>query len=264
MSSRSSRLHAGHAVALGLLHGPAELLPVSSSGHVAIVPWLLRWEYVELDADLRKAVEVALHAGTAAAILIALRDELRDARVELVALAAAPPALAGYALARPIKDRLGTPGTVAAGLIAGAVAMAVADQRPEMRGAVEAGVRDALWLGAAQACALIPGVSRNGAALTAARMRGFNRAGATRMSRQVALAPITGATLLEGARMRHRLRAIGAPLAAGATAAFISTLASCRLVAREGSLLPFALYRIALATAVLRRRRARALRATAA
>ena len=54
-----------HALALGLLHGPAELLPVSSSGHVTLVPWLLGWPYPELDPELRKAFEVALHAGTA-------------------------------------------------------------------------------------------------------------------------------------------------------------------------------------------------------
>src|SRR3954467_6090263 len=58
------------AIVLGLLHGPAELLPVSSSGHVAVVPWLLGWPYSGLDGELRKAFEVALHAGTAAALLV--------------------------------------------------------------------------------------------------------------------------------------------------------------------------------------------------
>jgi undecaprenyl-diphosphatase len=61
------------------LHGPAELLPISSSGHTELVPWLLRWPYAEMDGDLRKAFEVALHAGTAAALLIGLSDEVADA-----------------------------------------------------------------------------------------------------------------------------------------------------------------------------------------
>jgi undecaprenyl-diphosphatase len=256
MPSSSSRLQLGQAVALGLLHGPAELLPVSSSGHVTILPWLLGWSYVELDEDLRKALEVALHTGTAAALLIGLRDELRGTRLELVALASVFPACAGYALERPIKRHLGTPETVAAGLIAGALAMALADRRPERRRAGDARSSDALWLGAAQACALIPGISRNGATLTAARVRGFTRAGAARLSQQVALAPIAGATLLEGVRVRHRLGAVGPPLAAGAIASFASTLASRPLIARDRPLLPFAVYRIAIATAVLRRRRA--------
>src|SRR5690242_13649658 len=72
-------LSLGQAVALGALHGPAELLPISSSGHIALVPWLLSWDYVNLDSELRKAFEVTLHAGTAAALLITLRDEVGEA-----------------------------------------------------------------------------------------------------------------------------------------------------------------------------------------
>src|SRR5207253_1540743 len=72
-------LKLSHALALGVLHGPAELLPVSSSAHTTLVPWLLGWSYPDLDAELRKAFEVALHAGTAAALLIGLRDEGADA-----------------------------------------------------------------------------------------------------------------------------------------------------------------------------------------
>ncbi len=255
MPSPSNRPSIGQAAALGLLHGPAELLPVSSSGHVTLVPWLLGWEYARLDADVRKAFEVALHAGTAAALAITLRDELRAARPQLVALAAAPPALVGYALEEPIKRRLGTPRTVAGGLLAGALAMALADQRPASRDAEAAGVADALWLGAAQACALIPGVSRNGATLAAARALGFTRTAAAQLSWRVAVAPIAGASLLEAIRVRRRLPALAAPFAAGAGAAFISTLAAGRLAAptdTDRPLAPFALYRIALAAAVLR------------
>ncbi len=64
------------AVALGALHGPAELLPISSSGHIAVVPWLAGWSYRRLDHELRKSFEVALHTGTAAALLISLRGEV--------------------------------------------------------------------------------------------------------------------------------------------------------------------------------------------
>ena len=59
-----------HAVILGLLHGPTELLPISSSAHTTLVPWLAGWPYEELDPRLRKSFEVALHAGTAAALLL--------------------------------------------------------------------------------------------------------------------------------------------------------------------------------------------------
>jgi undecaprenyl-diphosphatase len=67
-----ARLSLRHATALGLAHGPTELLPISSSAHTILIPWLAGWPYVELDPELRKSFEVALHAGTAAALLIDL------------------------------------------------------------------------------------------------------------------------------------------------------------------------------------------------
>ncbi|MDQ3677030.1 MAG: undecaprenyl-diphosphate phosphatase, partial [Actinomycetota bacterium] len=143
------------ALALGLLHGPAELLPVSSSGHVAVVPWLLDWPYQRLDGELRKSFEVALHAGTAAALTIGLRDEVAQAtrgldrrRVQLIVLSFVPPAVVGYVLERPIERRLGTPATIAAGLVIGAAAMAAADVAGGgLRRREDAGALDALALG---------------------------------------------------------------------------------------------------------------------
>lgn len=253
------------ALALGMLHGPAELLPISSSGHIALIPWLLDWDRGDVDPELRKAFEVALHAGTAAALLITLRGEVRDAVSKMsprlaffVALSFVPPALAGYTLERPIERRLGTPGTIAAGLICGSAVMAWADRSPQRRGSVDAGWRDALWLGLAQACALIPGVSRNGATLAAARRREFTRADANRLSRHVALPVIAGATLLKTVRLAKRGLPPGTsgPFAAGAAASFVSTLGSTWLIAqveRDRSLLPYAAYRLVLAGVVVAR-----------
>jgi undecaprenyl-diphosphatase len=274
-SGASCELPVWQAVALGALHGPAELLPISSSGHIAVVPWLLGWDYGQLDDELRKSFEVALHTGTAAALLITLRREVDEAvrglnprRVWLIALSFAPPAVVGYALERSIERHFGTPPTVAAGLVAGAVAMALADRSPQTRAHDQAGALDALWLGVAQACSLIPGVSRNGATLAAARMRRFTRVDANRLSRHAALPVIAGATVLKGWRLHrrgapsgsavpHPLDASGFPfLAAGAGAAFVSTLASTRLIQaleRDSSLLPYAIYRIALAAVIGRR-----------
>jgi undecaprenyl-diphosphatase len=253
------------ALALGALHGPAELLPISSSGHVALIPWLLSWRYGELDDELRKSFEVALHAGTAAALMITLRDEVSEAvrgldsrRLALIALSFAPPAVVGYTLERPIERRLGTPPTIAAGLIAGAVVMAIADRRPQVRRHEEAGAADAFALGLAQACALVPGVSRNGATLAAARLREFTREDANRLSRHVALPVIVGATLLKTVRLRRRGLPPGAGItfAAGAGASFASTLGSTwliRQVERDRSLLPYAIYRVGLGALVLNR-----------
>ena len=267
-SARADLLPLPHAVALGLLHGPAELLPISSSGHVTLVPWLAGWPYPALDPELRKAFEVLLHAGTAAALLVALREEVGEAargadrrRAVLVAGSFGPPAVAGLLLERPIERRLGTPRSIAGGLLLGSAAMALADRLgPSGRSREDAGAVDAVLLGLAQACALVPGASRNGMTLAAARARGFGREDANVLSRHVALPVIVGATALKGVRLARR----GVPpgmagrFAAGAAASFASTLGSTwliRQVERDRSLLPYAAYRAALAAAVLLRGR---------
>lgn len=257
------------ALTLGALHGPAELLPISSSGHIALIPWLAGWEYDDADPELRKAFEVALHAGTAAALLITLHGEVQDAVNAMsprlagqIALSFAVPAVAGYTLERPIERHLGTPATIAAGLVCGSLVMVWADRSPQRRSSLEAGWTDALWLGIAQACALIPGVSRNGATLAAARRRQFTRADANRLSRHVALPVIAGATVLKGVRLAKRglPRGTALPFAVGAGASFVSTLGSTWLihqVERDRSLAPYAAYRLALAGTVVRRLRRR-------
>jgi undecaprenyl-diphosphatase len=256
------RLRLREAVALGALHGPAELLPISSSAHTELVPWLLGWDYARLDPELRKAFEVAVHAGTAAALLIALRDEVAEAvagldrrRIVLLAGSFLPPAAVGLLLERPIEQRLGTPRAIAGGLVAGALALALADAAGATgRHRDDAGVVDAVALGVAQALALVPGVSRNGATLAAARLRGFPRADANALSRHVALPVIGGATVLKTVRLARRGLPPGAAsgLAGGVVAAFASTLASKRLVRDDRALWPFAVYRVVLAAVVHR------------
>ena len=265
MASRRAGL--GRALALGLMHGPAELLPISSSGHVELVPWLLGWEGVSGDPEVRKAFEVALHAGTAAALVVMLREEVvaaaRSASLDsaaVMALSLLPPVIVGFALERPIERYLGRPGTIATGLIAGGAALAWADRSAQARHFDEAEPVDGLWLGIAQACALFPGVSRNGATLTAARLRRFTRVDAERLSRHVALPVIGGATALKCLRLWQRglPEGAGAAFAVGVVASFGSTLASTpliELVERDRPLWPFAAYRVALGSASLRRLR---------
>jgi undecaprenyl-diphosphatase len=294
MPSRQ-RLSTCEAIALGALQGPTELLPVSSSAHTNLIPWLAGRPYPELDPELRKSFEVALHAGAAAALALDMRAELLDSsramslrRAAVIALSLGPPALAGYVLERPIAQRLGGRRSIAAGLIAGALAMACADLRPglgtcpppgrrsrsrsnraggEPRGRrarrhEDAGPRDGLALGLAQAVALIPGVSRNGATLTAARARGFARPDAHTLSWHAGLPVIAGASALKAWRAwRGGIPAGAGPaLAAGSGSAFLSTAASARLLRRRRvstrALLPYALYRCTIAAiALLRLRR---------
>jgi undecaprenyl-diphosphatase len=284
-----------HAVALGLLHGPTELLPLSSSGHTTLVPWLAGWSYGELDPELRKSFEVALHAGTAAALLLrppwaknlskredrtrgSAAHERPAAALRLPALAAIPPALAGYALGGQIERRLGTPGTIAAGLLAGSgatiaaelcasrtssrldVASATAAAGGGSRSAASTNALDGLGLGLAQALALMPGISRSGVTLAAARGRGFSRRDADWLSWRVGLPVIAGAALLKGTRLARAGTSHGLPLplAAGAASAFLSTIASTIVLGpeRRARLLPVcAAYRGALAALVIRRMR---------
>ena len=312
----SLRLSLRQAAALGALQGPTELLPVSSSSHTTLIPWLAGWSYAELDPELRKTFEVVLHAGAAVALAIDMRTELIESaraldrrRAAAIALSLAPPALAGYALEGSIERRLGGPRSIAAGLIVGAVAMALADLRPgqlrrrrapDRRGEAdgspalgarseqEAGPCDGLALGLAQATALIPGVSRNGATLTAARARGFAREDAHALSWHAGLGVILGASALKGARLlwpgadtdgRANADAHADPDKAGACAAdsthtpwaaqavggasaFISTLASAHVLRRQWvntrGLLPYAVYRCTIAAVTLKRLRERA------
>lgn len=277
------RLPLRDALLLGLIHGPTELLPVSSSGHTTLIPWLARWPYLELDAETHKSFEVALHAGTALALALGARREifseignLDRRRGTFFALSLAPPALVGYVFERPIERHLGGPRSIALGLLAGAIAMALADRRepdqsaetgpshrPQLafggvkaargrRVLSEAGPGDGLALGLAQSVALIPGISRNGATLTAARLRGFDRGDSQALSWTVALPVIASASLLKGYRLTRGgvSRSLAVPLTVGAAASFLSTragLAAARGRRRDQSLLPYALYRCALA-----------------
>jgi len=254
---------ARRAIALGVVQGPAELLPVSSSAHIVLVPWLAGWDWEAVDPEVRKSFEVALHAGAAAALLIGQRrligEELRqfDARrALLLALSFLPAAIAGYTLERLIERRLGGPRATAYGLLAGAAAMLAADRRPQRRGRGEATATDGLALGVAQAAALAPGVSRNGVTLAAARWRGFSRDQANLLSRTIALPIIVGATALKGTRLARRgtTPELRRSLAVGVAASFASTLASQRLIGlveRDRALWPYAAYRAGLAAVVL-------------
>lgn len=259
------RIPARRALALGAVQGPAELLPVSSSAHIVLVPWLAGWEWEAIDPEVRKSFEVALHAGAAAALIVGQREliveELRgfDLRAAaILALSFLPAAVVGYKLERPIERHLGGPRATAIGLLGGAAAMLVADTRPQLRGKGEARALDGLAIGVAQAGALAPGVSRNGITLAAARWRRFSRDQANLLSRTIALPIIVGATALKGARLARRgtTPQLRRSLALGVVASFSSTLASQRLielVERDRALWPYAAYRAGLAIVVLKR-----------
>jgi undecaprenyl-diphosphatase len=291
----SARLSLRHALALGLAHGPTELLPISSSAHTILIPFLAGWPYAELDPELRKSFEVALHAGTAAALLVDLRSveshpglravleriaprhtiaatvapsDFPARQAMLIALSFIPPAVVGFTFEQPLQRRLSGLPTIVAGLLLGAAAMALSDARPAdgTRTLEQASARDGLLLGLAQTFALVPGISRRGAVLSAARARGFGRMDSHTLARRTGLPVILGAGALKTGRLLQRGRAadgtpISGALALGGATSFLSTLAATRLLRQgrgaqpAGALWPYSLYRGLLASLVIRRLR---------
>jgi undecaprenyl-diphosphatase len=230
---------------------------VSSSGHLALVPRLLDWDYARLAPEVRKTFEVALHAGSAPALCVAVR---RFGPGELcgLALTLLPPAVVGGLFEGAIERRLSSIASVCAGQVGGGTALLLADLAPQARASPDH--RDHLAVGFAQAAALAPGVSRFGAALSAARLRGLSRSASLRLSLRAALPVTVAAGALKGTRLvtgdlpseLHR------PLAAASAAALLSALASLPLLGlleRRAPLRALALYRVALGLSVLARAR---------
>ena len=203
-----------------LIHGPAELLPVSSSAHA------------ELLGDREGAT--GAHLGSALVMLAVATPSPR--RLGLHLLAGAIPSVLGWRL----RGRTWSP---VPGLLLGSLALALADRRSGWRALSDAGWRDGFWLGVAQACALVPGVSRNGATLVASQMLGFSLREGNRLSREVGV-PVTLGAVAVGGRVSPR------PLALSFLATLVS-LPLLRLVDR-GPLWPWAVYRCGLALALMR------------
>jgi undecaprenyl-diphosphatase len=271
-AARPAGLTAFRSACLGAVQGPTELLPISSSAHLRIVPWMLGWDLDEISAEDRKAFEVAVHGGAALALLIGQRRLIAEELVQLdrrrlavIALSFLPAVAIGLALEKQIGRHLGGPRATAAGLLAGSLAMIVADRCPQRRSGGEATALDGLVIGFAQAAALAPGVSRNGSTLAAARARGFSRTQANLLSRTVALPVIAAAAVRKATRLRRRDvdPALARSATIGVGVAFASTLASqglIRLIERDRALWPYAAYRTALAAMIVvkdRRRRSR-------
>jgi undecaprenyl-diphosphatase len=205
------------AIILGITQGITEFAPISSSGHLILVPWLFGWSIVE-DPALNKTFDVALHIGTLAGALAYFRvDVWRFARAfagsvrrrriattdERLAWALVvgtiPGALVGGVFEDPIQEHLGAPWLIAVMLVVfGALLYAVDRTARRARDISSIGVRTGLFLGVAQAIALQPGVSRSGVTMTAARAIGIDREAAARFSFLLAMPIIFGAAVFKG------------------------------------------------------------------
>jgi undecaprenyl-diphosphatase len=260
-----------HAVVLGIVQGVAEYLPISSSGHLILVPWLLGWDDFAGDASLKKTFDVALHLGTLVGAVAYFRSDIRrlaraaiggpqraDGRLAwLIVLSAVPAAVSGALLADTIEDNTDQLWVVAVMLIVGALALAWADGVLGRRTIDEASTRDAAVMGLGQALALQPGVSRSGVTMTLGRYMGLGRDAAVRFAFMMSL-PITAGALVYKAVDVHAEGGIPADMrgafawgvVASAVTGYIAVWGMLKLV-RNRSFVSFVLYRLVLGLAVL-------------
>ena len=264
------------ALALGLVQGLTELLPISSSGHLILVPWLADWRYLERNDEFNQTFDVALHLGTLVAVVLAFRHELAalvaagvrtlvKRRIDtpeerlawFVAVATIPAALVGGLGEGVIVDRLGEPWQIALFLAVFAVVLWLADRKPERRSTDDLTLRHSLFVGAAQSLALAPGVSRSGITISAGRLLGLDRDAAARVSFLLLVPTTLGAILWKGLTdvvLADLPPGSTGPFVVGMLAAAVSGLVAIRALlgyVRRHDYSVFVVYRLVVAATVI-------------
>jgi undecaprenyl-diphosphatase len=263
------------ALLLGVVQGLTEFLPISSSGHLILIPWLQDYTFLTDNESFNKTFDVALHAGTLIAAIAFFRLEVwrllisffgvlrrrsiatSDDRLAIaIAIGTVPAVIAGGLASDFIDEHLGEPWMIAVQLIFFGALLDWADRRPQERPLEGSELKDGLWIGIAQVLALAPGTSRSGITITAARWRGLDRDAAARFSFLLLIPIVAGATLFKGisAVDEGLPPGVGGPMVVGVVASAISGYAAIvfllKLV-RTTSYRPFVIYRYAAGIAVL-------------
>ena len=255
-------------VVLAIVQGLTEFLPISSSGHLVLVPYLVEW------TDQGLAFDVAVHFGSLIAVCLFFREDItgllrggvrilggdlespQSTMALAIALGTIPAAAAGLLFASWIETNLRDPSIIVYTLAGYGILMALADRFAKREKSItEIRIRDALVIGVAQAFALVPGTSRSGVTITAGRLLGFERQDAARFSFLLSAPVILLATVYKGAELVLGDTAVAwGQLALGvvvsAIVAYLSIDFFMRFVSRIG-LAPFAIYRLALAGLIL-------------
>ncbi|MDH4048026.1 MAG: undecaprenyl-diphosphate phosphatase [Gammaproteobacteria bacterium] len=254
-------------IVLAVVQGLTEFLPISSSGHLVLVPGLLNWSDQGLEFD------VAVHFGSLLAVVVYFRndiggllkgameilqgrtDTLRTKMVFVLAIGTVPAAIAGLTLAGWIEENLRSPAVVAATLAGYGILLGIADiVGRKQRVITDVGLKEGLVIGIAQALSLVPGTSRSGITITAGLLLGFRRQDAARFSFLLAVPVILLAAMYEFATLIMS----NAPVAWGeltlaalisAVVAYLSIEFFMRFVNAIG-LVPFAIYRVILAAVI--------------
>jgi len=255
------------AIVLGIVQGLTEFLPVSSSAHLALIPWAFGWQ------DPGLAFDVSLHLGTLLAVLWFFSDEwirlIRSAwsivttrrldtpekrRVVFLIIATIPGAIAGLLLEKYAESYFRSPTLIAVVLIAlGLILWLVDKVAPQVRSMDDMTWGQALALGVAQCFALVPGVSRSGSTITAGRGLGFNRESAAVFSFLMSMPITAGAALKEVPKALHQ-HGLSAELLVGVLASALSGWLAITVLLRyvsRHSYGVFAAYRVLLGIAVL-------------
>jgi undecaprenyl-diphosphatase len=254
------------ALVLGLVQGLSEFLPISSSAHLALTPWVFGWPQPGL------AFDVALHLGTLIALVWFFWSEwmrlarslfsiVRKRRVETegerrvlwVTLATIPGGLAGYLLQDYAKTIFRNPALIGVMIIGMGIVLWAVDRFAKSDRALETmTLKDAIVVGVAQMFAIIPGVSRSGSTITAGRALAFSREGAAVFSFLMSLPIITAAVIFEG---RHAIEhGITAPLVVGVLASAVSGWLAISVLLKfiaRNSYGIFAVYRLIIGAGVL-------------
>ncbi len=263
------------ALLLGVVQGLTEFLPISSSGHLILVPWLQNYHFLQDNESFNKTFDVALHAGTLVAVLAYFRTDIanllralwrsiRDRAIAqpeqriawAIVVGTIPAVIAGGVGESFIEDHLGQPWQIAIGLIVFGLVLGWADRRPQRESLEQVVPRQGLYIGLAQILALAPGVSRSGITISAGRFLGLDRDAAARFS-FLLLAPITaGAVLFKAYRAASDglPHGVAGPMIIGTVAAAISgylAIAALLAVVRRHSYEGFVIYRIAVGVGVL-------------
>jgi len=263
------------ALLLGVVQGLTEFLPISSSGHLIIVPWLQEYTFLIENEQFNKTFDVALHAGTLVAAIAYFRREvvaLTRGFVEAVArrsistpaqrlsvaiaVGTVPAVIAGGLFADLFEEHLGEPWMIGIQLIAFGWLLLYADKLPQRKNLEGATIRDGLYIGLAQVLALAPGTSRSGITITAGRWLGLDRDGAARFSFLMLIPIVAGATIFKAASaVQEGLPSgVAGPMVVGTIAAAISgylAIAFLLRLVRTSSYRPFVYYRYAAGAAIL-------------
>jgi undecaprenyl-diphosphatase len=265
----------GQAVIMGIVQGLTEFLPISSSGHLLVLPFLFGWTDPFITS---LAFSVMLHIGTLVALLVYFRTDwfrlvpagfaaVRDRSFRgdpdrrlawLLVAATIPAAIAGYLLNDLIETAFRDVGLVALTLVGGAVILWLADRwGGRTKGVDDVTFPVAVTIGAAQALALVPGISRSGISISAARFAGLDREAAARFSFLMATPITAGAAIFEIRKLATGEGGVDVsvgPLIAGMLTAFASGMIAIGFLLRylrTRSLTIFVIYRLGLAAVVI-------------